>query len=172
MIPTEQECYDLLGKQSMKEDLLKHTEKLFEVSLVLAEKLLSAGVQVNKELVIAGALLQDIGYTVEDDGFNHAKRGSVFLRKLGYDDVADVVACHVYDKEMTPTTIEQKILVAADSLVKKCEVVGLESRFEGSKLKETKPDFFAEKIEFNKEILAEVLNQAGITETDLISELN
>ncbi|MBT4697583.1 hypothetical protein HOB76_04810 [Candidatus Woesearchaeota archaeon] len=172
MIPTEQECYDLLGKQEMKEDLLNHTEKLFEVSLVLAEKLLSAGVQVNKGLVVAGSLLQNVGYTVEDDGFNHAKRGSVFLRKLGYGDVADVVACHVYDKEMTPTTVEQKILVAADSLVKNSKVVGLDKRFEGSKLKETKPDFFSEKLEFNKRILAEILAQAGMSEEDLIAELN
>ena len=168
MIPTESECEEILVEYKVSEELLVHTRKLVSVVRSLIERLQMKNIFINADLVLASAWLQDIGYLVDDDGFNHAKRGAVVLRTLNMHEVADVVAAHVYDPDIIPTSIEQKVLICADSHVKDGQVVSVDKRFEGSKLKEHNPKVYEEKLRFSKEVSSEILTLLEISEEDFI----
>jgi|AACY02.8.fsa_nt_gi hypothetical protein len=172
MIPTESECVEILKQHKVDEKTLAHTKRSVEVVHWIIERLQEKNVYINAELVLAAAWLQDIGYLVKDTGFNHAKRGAVALRALNMPEVADVVAAHVYDPDLTPTSIEQKVLICADSHVKGANIVDIEERFASSKLKETNPKIYEEKVCFNTSVSDEVLALIGKTFGDLKSALS
>ena len=100
----------------------------------------AAGLQVNRELVVVGALLHDIGRSVTQD-VRHASLGAELLRRDGWP--GDVVLCverhtgggidaeeaarlGLPAKDYTPQTLEEKIVCHADNLYSGSKRIGLE----------------------------------------------
>ena len=96
----------------------------------IAEWLEKKGIDVNKKLIIAGALLHDIERAKD----NHIARGVSLLKKLGFPEVAEVIKRHslykIENEEVQPHTFEEKIVFYADKRVIGNKVASLKERFD------------------------------------------
>ena len=139
-IPSKEECERILREHEVPQHIIDHSLKVAELSAEVAEAVASRGVSVDRELVVAGALLHDIAKLREGD---HMREGAAILRGLGFPRVADVVERHgilTVDDDNLPQTIEDKIVYYADKRVISDRLVSLEERFDY--LAEQYPKYF------------------------------
>ena len=124
-IPTKSECEALLAGRKVETHIVLHSRKVAEIANRMAAALLRSGVELNPELVQAGALLHDLAKGQPD----HAAAGASILRGMGFNRVAEIVAAHTdlggYDR-----LDEAAIVYLADKLVRGEERVTLIERFE------------------------------------------
>lgn len=153
-IPTEEECFKILEEHNLPENIIAHSKSVCRVALDVADKLAKTGVKLDRDLVIAGALLHDITRLDED----HAKSGADLLEGLGLKRVAKIVRIHGLwhygENGYMPETIEEKIVFYADKRVVRDKIVSLEERFKYLKQRyktEDKLYHYAKNIE--KELL-------------------
>ena len=131
-IPSDADCVRLLASEGCKKMVVIHCCTVRAV----AEQMLTS-IDADRDLVIAGALLHDIGRSV-DHSVMHAYIGSqIVLRKgLPYElaeivrkhtgaglDALDVRDMGLPDGDYIPRTIEEKIVAHADNLVSDNRVV-------------------------------------------------
>jgi len=132
-IPTREECLQILNNNKTPSNVIEHCKTVCKVAEEIVDNLIKNGTQVNKELVIAGALLHDI----ERDKDDHVIKGANLVRKLGYPEVAKVIEKHtmykIKDIANQPKTVEQKIVFYSDKRAKGNEVVSLEERYKDVK---------------------------------------
>ena len=154
-IPSREQCLQILKNNKTPSNVIEHCKVVAKVAEGIAEKLIKKGRKVNKELVIAGALLHDI----ERHKDNHVARGAELVKKFGYPEVAKVVSKHtLYEVEIEenqPKTFEEKIVFYADKRVKNDKVVSLKGRYDDIK-KRYDVDLSYE-MEFTKKIGKELL---------------
>lgn len=109
------------------------------------------GLAVDRERVIAGALLHDIGRSITQDA-RHAVLGADLLRKDGWDeavvlmverhtgagiDADDAKALGLPVKDYTPRSLEEKIVAHADNLhsgEKRLRLADVEAKYEAKDL--------------------------------------
>jgi putative nucleotidyltransferase with HDIG domain len=133
MIPTKEECLNLMKKYNMLENIVNHSLLVNSVALYLSEELNKRGENINLLKVQAGALLHDITKTRSiETGEDHAKAGSALLKILGYNSISEIVRQHVIinDTVNLPGVSEIEVVYYADKRVKHEEVVTLEERFD------------------------------------------
>ena len=134
MIPTRQQCFELIRRYEMLPHIVRHSQLVTDVAMLIARKLNSVGEQLDLALVEAGALLHDITKTVSiQTKENHAKTGSELLVSLGYVAVANIVRQHICldSGSFGPDAVtEAEIVNYADKRVKHEEVVDVEDRFQ------------------------------------------
>jgi len=102
----------------------------------LAEALCQVGEPLDLSLVEAGALLHDVTKHLSlKTGENHALSAARLLEKLGYPEVARVVARHIFCPPGPPGSPirEEEIVYYADKRVKHTQIVTLKERFEDLK---------------------------------------
>jgi len=127
-IPTREECLDILNNNKTPSNIIEHCKTVCKVAEEIVDNLIKNGTQVNKELVIAGALLHDVERAKDD----HVIRGANLVRKLGYPEVAKIIEKHtIYKIKNTnqPKTVEEKIVFYSDKRAKGNEIVSLEERY-------------------------------------------
>ncbi len=153
-IPTEEECFKILEERNLPKNIIAHSKSVCKVALDVADKLDKRGIKVDKNLVIAGALLHDVTRLDKD----HAKSGAELLERLGLDRVAKIVRRHGLwhhgEPSYMPETTEEKIVFYADKRVINDKIVSLEERFKYLKERYGTEDalyHYAKKIE--KELL-------------------
>jgi uncharacterized protein/tRNA (cytidine56-2'-O)-methyltransferase len=132
-IPTDRECIEYLIDAGCKKRVIVHCCTVRAVADEIASRIDFA----NKDLVVAGALLHDIGRS-KDHTIMHAYIGSVMVENYGLpSSLVDIVRKHTGAgldqddvKEMglpagdyMPKTIEEKIVAHADNLVSDNRVV-------------------------------------------------
>ena len=158
-ILTEKECVEILEKNNTPENVIAHSKAVCKAALEIADKLTKKGVNVNRDLVLAGALLHDIERVKE----NHIVKGVELINNLGFKEVAEVVKkhglYHLKKEEFQPKTIEEKIVFYADKLIDEDETVSVKERFRRiairHNIKET-GDFY---YKFTKKIEKELLGK-------------
>jgi putative nucleotidyltransferase with HDIG domain len=128
--PTTEECIELLNKFCVSSNVIKHSITVAQLANDIANKLNQVGYNFDLALVNAASLLHDVAKGQP----NHAQTGALILKRLGYDEVAEIVACHTdinlfEDGYLT----EVEIVYLADKLVKEDRVVSLKERFQGTK---------------------------------------
>ncbi len=128
MIPTEEQAKALWDKYQLPERKRNHVALVAKVALSLAEKR-----TVNKNLLLAGALLHDIDKNIPRlPGERHPDTAVRILREEGMEEVAELVKTHslhaILDPAICPKTLEEKLLYLADKMVKD-EVIGVDARF-------------------------------------------
>ena len=132
-IPSKEECLDILNKNKTPSNVIEHCKTVCKVAEEVADKLINKGINVNKKLVIAAALLHDI----ERDKEDHVITGTKLLKNMGFPEVSEVARKHslqeLKNKEIQPKTIEEKIVFYADKRVKGNKIVSFEERFEDIK---------------------------------------
>jgi len=137
LIPTRQQCLDLIRRHEMLPHIVRHSKLVTRVALLIGRKLNHCGCHLDLALVEAGALLHDITKTTSlETKENHAQTGAALLASLGYPAVANVVRQHITLDTGTPdpeTITEAELVNYADKRVKHEEVVGIEERFQDIK---------------------------------------
>ena len=84
-----------MAQYSMRPHIIEHSIQVVNVSLAIIDNLKN-GVSVNRDLVIAAALLHDITKTTSlETNENHAVSGGALLRKLGFSSTAEIVEQHI-----------------------------------------------------------------------------
>jgi putative nucleotidyltransferase with HDIG domain len=134
MLPSRQKCLELLHKQNLSEDLLKHSIAVEKTASFIAKKLKDSGQKIDAGLVSRAALLHDIGKAKTiAEGFKrkHGEFGKEILEKEGFPDIAKIVAKHplyqILEKQPFDS-LEEKVVYYADKRVKFDKAVSLDER--------------------------------------------
>ncbi|MCX8173109.1 MAG: HDIG domain-containing protein [Thermoplasmata archaeon] len=137
-IPDEKACLEILRKAGCSQEVIAHTLFVKEVALKIAARCKQ---NVRIDLVVAGALLHDIGRAVTH-GVAHGVRGGEIARNLGVDErIVRIIERHVGggitreeaaklglgNRPLSPETIEEKIVCIADKLVAHDRIAGVEA---------------------------------------------
>ena len=132
-VPTDKECIDLLWDAGCKKRVVVHCATVRAVAEAIADGI----PQADKELIIAGALLHDIGRSV-DHSIMHASIGAQIAEKKGLSPaIVDIIRKHTGAglddddvREMglppgdyMPKTLEEKIVAHADNMVSDNRIV-------------------------------------------------
>jgi CTP:molybdopterin cytidylyltransferase MocA/HD superfamily phosphohydrolase YqeK len=124
-IPTTAECEAILAGQQVADSVIRHMRKVAEVAHRLAYVLACSGLDLNFEMVQAGALLHDLAKGQPD----HASAGASILRTMEYPKVAEIVAAHT-DLAPFSELDERAIVYLADKMVRGDEEVTITERFQ------------------------------------------
>jgi uncharacterized protein len=121
----------LLNTVNMPDHIQVHSRLVCCVALVLTDGLIAAGININRKLIRASALLHDITKPRSfDTGENHAMTGGEYLSELGYPEVGHIVRQHVkldsYTAAAQPN--EAEVVNYADKRVLHDRVVPLDDR--------------------------------------------
>jgi uncharacterized protein len=130
-VPMQKECMQLLGTMEMPAHIQDHSRLVCRVALALADALIASGLAINRELVMASALLHDITKPRSfETGENHAQSGGEYLNRMGFPEVGEIVRQHVildhYPRDAAPN--EAEIVNYADKRVLHDQVVPLDDR--------------------------------------------
>lgn len=132
-IPTDEECIALLWDAGCKKRVVIHCATVRAV----AEEIAKGVPEADMDLVVAGALLHDIGRS-QDHSIMHASIGAGIVQNYGLPsclsdivrkhtgaglDDTDVVELGLPPGDYMPRTIEEKIVAHADNLVSDNRVV-------------------------------------------------
>lgn len=134
MIPTEEQCKRLWEKYQLPEYKRRHVELVARVAMFLAEQINKVtNLQINKPLLLAGALLHDIDKNIPKlSGEQHPDTAVRILREEGMWEVAALIRTHplhaILDPVISPKTWEEKLLYLADKMVKQ-DIITVDARF-------------------------------------------
>jgi uncharacterized protein len=129
-IPSRKECNELMVHHAMRPNIVEHSIQVMHVSLAITDNL-KKGVAVNRDLVIAAALLHDITKTRSlTTNERHDISGGELLREMGFTSVAKIVEQHVLFQNLNPQgrLEEREILYYADKRVTHDTIVTIEER--------------------------------------------
>ncbi|MFH1425020.1 MAG: NAD(P)H-hydrate epimerase [archaeon] len=137
---TEDECFEIWDKIRLDHRVRAHSKIVKQNSVTIAKELQRAGIEVDIPLIIAGALLHDIGRS-ESHNVEHGYKGGKILRNLGVPEpICKIAERHVgagisADEapalglpgvDFIPETLEEKIVCYADSLIDHDHIVDYE----------------------------------------------
>lgn len=147
-IPRKMAIFDILNRNQVSIEVVHHSLAVEKIALLIAEHARKKGYPMNLSLISAAALLHD----VERAKPNHAQKGAQLLRKLGYDQVAEIVEEHMFISSDAMEHIDERAVVfLADKLVQEDRAVSIDERFEKRLLEfEDNPEVY-QKIQKNKE---------------------
>jgi len=114
----------------MLPNIVEHSMQVMNVSLAITDNLKS-GVPVNRDLVIAAALLHDITKTKSlETKERHDASGGALLRELGFPSTAEIVEQHVIIQNLNleGRLEEREIVYYADKRVLHDTIVTIEER--------------------------------------------
>lgn len=164
LIPTQEQCLQILKDNKVPDNIIAHCRQVCKVALKVADLLKARGINVNKELVAAGALLHDVKKLSPND---HVIEGYELAKALGFPEVALIIKKHglyrLDDGDFVPKTWEGKIVFYADKRVKNDKIVSVDERFEYIRQRYKKDDVEKE-IKFTKKIEKELLGDEDINE--------
>ena len=154
-IPTKEECIEILNKNKTPSQVIEHCKTVCKFAEEIADKLISKGINVNKKLVTAAALLHDVERVKED----HIAEGVKLLKSLGFPEVSQVIGKHslykIEEPERQPKTFEEKIIFYADKRCIGNKVVSIKERFDG--LEKTYNMNLSKEFEFTKKVEEELM---------------
>lgn len=130
MIPTVAQCFRLIDEHRMLANIREHSIIVARIATRLAEELRDTGHQLSVSLVVAAALLHDIGKTAcLDSDRDHAAYGREICLAHGFDELAEIVGGHVSFRDNSLGTFsEYDIVFYADKRVTHDQVVSLDER--------------------------------------------
>jgi uncharacterized protein len=140
-LPTRDYAFDLLKQLKVPYQVRKHSLKVAEKALEIADKVKK--VKINTDLIEIGALLHDIGRS-KTHGFNHALIGGKILKERGFpESLSKICETHILggldkedakevglpEKDYIPISLEEKLICLADKLTAGTKEVTIEQRF-------------------------------------------
>jgi putative nucleotidyltransferase with HDIG domain len=130
MIPTVAQCFRLIDEYRMLANIRDHSIIVARIATRLAEELRAGGHQLSVPLVVAAALLHDIGKTAcLDSDRDHAAYGREICLAHGLAELAEIVGDHVRFRDNALGVFsEYDVVFYADKRVTHEQVVSLEKR--------------------------------------------
>jgi uncharacterized protein len=129
-IPSIEECNVLMVRHSMQTNIIEHSILVMDVSLAITNNLKN-GTRINRDLVVAAALLHDITKTRSiKTKERHDASGGTLLREMGFISIARIVEQHGILQNFNPGADleELEIVFYADKRVMHSEIVTLDKR--------------------------------------------
>lgn len=159
-VPSERECEHLLAYEfSVPRQIIGHCRQVAQVATRLTDELRAKGLDIDRGLVQAAALLHDC---TRQEPF-HARAGDKALRLLGFPLVATVVGRHMDLPEPGDTAISaSEVVFLADKLVAGDHLVSLESRFEKTLRRHNGQPEIIEKIEARRKMAYKIRQRLEI----------
>jgi putative nucleotidyltransferase with HDIG domain len=123
---------EILTSYNLPEHIIAHSYKVTKVSWIISNEIANKGINIDLELILYSSLLHDITKydAIINKGEDHAETGGKFLRKLGYDNIADVVENHIVIKDKKKFLLEKKIVFYSDKRVMHDKIVSLKTRYD------------------------------------------
>jgi putative nucleotidyltransferase with HDIG domain len=121
-----------MNQYGMLENIIDHSIEVANVALYLSEELNRRGQRIDLLLVEAASLLHDLtkteSFKTRED---HSWTASRLLKEMGYKEVAEVVAQHIWlSHDVDPLLVsEEEVVNYADKRVMHDRIVSLEERF-------------------------------------------
>ncbi len=130
LYPDYNSCLSLLENEGVSIGVLKHVKAVHHFAVIIGNRLIEQGNDVNMPLLEAGALLHDIGRAKTHD-LSHATAGCEIAERLCLSkDIISIIRNHIGAgitrreaiemglpaQDYIPITIEEKIVAAADNL--------------------------------------------------------
>lgn len=130
MIPTVAQCFRLMAEYRMLANIRDHSIIVARLATLLSHELAGRGLELSHPLVVASALLHDIGKTAcLDSDRDHAAYGREICLAHGLDELAEIVGGHVRFRDNSLGAFgEYDIVFYADKRVTHEQVVSLEER--------------------------------------------
>jgi molybdenum cofactor cytidylyltransferase len=127
-IPSERECEHLLAHEfNLPQRIVAHCRQVARIATRLSDQLREKGEEIDRDLVLAAALLHDCARQEP----HHARAGEKALRLLGFPAVAEVVGRHMDLNEPANNSISaSEIVYLADKLTAGDRQVRFEERFD------------------------------------------
>ena len=129
-VPTAAECYEIIRRHNMLDNIVRHSKRVMEVSLALVDNLRDPSI-VQRSLVLSAALLHDIAKTrTIGTRERHDLIGGQIMREMGYDAIAEIVESHVVFEGFDPDGAleEREIVFYADKRVMHDRIVSIDDR--------------------------------------------
>lgn len=129
-IPSVEECRRLMVQYSMKPNIVEHSFQVMNVSLAITDNLKNGAI-INRDMVVAAALLHDITKTRSlETRERHDLSGGMLLRELGFMSVAGIVEQHVFFQNFNAQgkLEEREIVFYADKRVMHDRIVSTKER--------------------------------------------
>ncbi|MBI2654292.1 HD domain-containing protein [Candidatus Woesearchaeota archaeon] len=162
IIPTREECLKILKEQNVPDNVIAHLKAVHDFSMKVCDLLEKRGINVNRDLIAAGALLHDIKKVNSED---HILDGYELVKSLGFPEVALIIKkhglVHIKKEEFEPKSWEEKIVFYADKRVKGDKIVSVDERFSYIRERYKKEDVENE-VQFTKKIEYELLGDKKI----------
>lgn len=151
---SDNDCLRMLEEVGCEEDVVSHARTVAKIAVKIAGEC-----RADVDLVRTAALLHDIGRT-KTHGPGHGFEGAEILRRFGFpENIVLIVERHVGggldskgaaelglpERDMIPTTLEEKIVCIADKLVEDGKKVPIDKEIQ--KLKEKGLDKAAERLQ-------------------------
>ena len=171
-LPTREQAIELLHKENCPPQVIIHCIAVTDLAMETANKLQKKGLKINTQLVEAGALLHDLGRSMNQT-VKHALIGAQIAQYKGLSEpVIKIIKRHVgagitteeaqvmgWPKDSyTPQTLEEKIVSYADKLIDQSKRVPIETEIE--RLQKENKNEAAERVrKLNKEITSLLGNQ-------------
>ena len=139
-IPKFRDCVKLLLEYSVPDNVINHLLFTAQTAIDIAENLKYRNIPVNCDLVLAGALLHDIGRS-KSHKIDHGIIGGKILKTHEFPiELVSIVEKHIYAgisaneakdlglpaKDYLPKTYEEKIVAYSDNISKTNELLSLE----------------------------------------------
>ena len=140
LLPNREQAIELLHKNKCPQQVINHCKAVANLALETAKKISANGLEVNLELVEAGAILHDLGRS-KNHSVDHGLIGAQMAQSMGLpESVISIIKRHVgggitaeeaawfgWPKEIyAPQTLEEKIVSYADKLISHSKRVPIE----------------------------------------------
>lgn len=131
MIPTADQCFELMERYGMLENIKAHSIMVEKVANVIAREIKKTGTDISMAMVTAGALMHDIGKTpCLNTRADHAAMGSEICMDNHLEEIAGIVKEHVIIEDFDPEgdVNEKEIIYYADKRINHDKLVSLDER--------------------------------------------
>ena len=131
MIQSIRECFYLMNKYRMLDNIRAHSVVVAKITRLIAQGLRDAEIDISVKIATAAALLHDIGKTASlKSGQDHSEIGRQICLKNHLDEIAPIVAEHVRLKSysLNGKYSEKEIVFYADKRVNHDQIVSLNER--------------------------------------------
>lgn len=163
--PSREECLALLEEYNTPDHVIRHSLKVTETALKIAEALNKKGCGLDLGLIQGAGLIHDIARVEE----RHWEIGADIADGLGYHQEADIIRIHMfYNCNPKEDEInETDIICLSDRMVQEDQYVGLEKRMQAivDKFRDQKEiaDKISERIKENKAMLSKIEKIIGVS---------
>jgi len=124
-IPSVELCEKIQDYFNMTDNIKRHCGMVAHVALNLCVKLSQKGIDLNRDIVVAASMLHDIA----KGNPMHAKTGAMWLRDMGYAEIAGIVEEHMELKTISCVPTEKEVVFLADKMVMGDKIVSIDERF-------------------------------------------
>lgn len=169
--PTKEEALELLKNYKTPEHVINHCKSVSHVATLIAEELNQKGYNLDLDIITAAGLLHDIARVEE----NHQDVGAKLMKKLGYDNLADIIKVHMHYTANPEAIIDETSLVClADKTIMEDKYVGIDTRM-GAIIKKFSyidgvEERMRKKLALNKAFIGKIENIIGKNIDDLVKQ--